>query len=475
MSDDNKDYKGFSFIQEQITSKKKSRIKRMILSLAWTIVLACVFGVVAGVAFCVSEPTISKMFAKEDDKKTVKFPSLVPDESSTIIDNQNVSTNTDVSFIPSNNPEDNKDDNSLDVQKDIKDIEDIKNTDNSVDNTSEGVVEPAVIEKPVPANKEDLSVIYSELYSMAKQAEKSIVKVNNISSDVDLFLNEYELAKSTTGLIVANNEKDLLILVSYNKIKDAKDIKVTLADSTVLDAKLLSYETELNLAIVTVSLDQISEMQLKHLIVAELGESLYVSPGTQIIAVGAPNGFAESIEYGFVTTKLTPVYTTDNKIDLFYTSITNNENSEGVIVNIDGKVIGIITHHLDTSGIQEVSSAIGISQIKKVIERLVNNSGHIYFGIKGMNMTDAAKKQFNVTHGIYITEVKANSPALEAGLQGGDIILSMNNTNVISVQSFNTMLSTYEAKTPIQVKILRTSKSSTKDIELTVTVGKRNY
>ena len=76
----NKDYKGFSFIQEQIVSKKKCRLKKMLFSVVWTIVLGCIFGLVACVTFFVSEPTISKILGKEEEKKTVEFPSITPDE-----------------------------------------------------------------------------------------------------------------------------------------------------------------------------------------------------------------------------------------------------------------------------------------------------------------------------------------------------------------------------------------------------------
>ncbi len=449
----NKDYKGFSFIQEQIVSKKKCRIKKMLFSAVWTIVLGCIFGVVACVAFFVSEPTIHKILGKGEEKKTVEFPTTTPDEVAGVVEGN---------VLPGNNVGNTQVDYNEENQTD--------DTDTEKDSESETII----IEKYVNGNLKDLTSIYTEVRTLSNQVSKSLLSVECIHEVMDGFNNEYERTKTTTGLVVADNGADLLILTSYDKIKDTKDIHVTLADQTRLSARLQSYDSELNLAILAVKLELMTESQLSYIQNAKLGESYLASAGTPILALGAPNGYVGSLELGMITGKLSSVYITDNKIDIFHTDITSNEDSEGIIVNLNGEVIGIITQSIKDEAGKNVSTTLGISKIKKIIERLVNNKDQIYFGIKAEDMTEDALQQLELEHGIYVTEVQPNSPALEGGLQSGDVILELDGISVLSVQSFQNMITNYESKQSIKVLVRRTTKSSTKDLLLDVILGKKN-
>ena len=459
MSNDNnnKDEKEYSFIQEQIASKKKFKLRRMFYSVTWTIVLACIFGIVAGVAFCISEPAINKILGKYQDKKTVEFPTATPEDSSAGPDQNEGS---------GNGPEDTK---NTDTGK-TDNGQGEKGTDKT-----ETKPDTVVIEKYIQADIQDLNNIYMELRNVASEVDKSILNVTSIKNGVDvLFNNEFEASEVSSGLVVANNGADLLILVSYDRIQDAKNIRVSLTDSLDVKAKLQDYDSDLNLAVIAVSLNDIPETVLNNIKIVNLGESYPLIIGTPIIALGSPNGYVDSMEYGIITSKDSSTYITDNKIDLFTTDIHDNENSDGIIVNLRGEVIGIITQKLKDEYNQNVNTVIGISKIKEIIESLANNRERSYFGIKGADMTNAALDQAGITNGIYITEVEANSPALEAGLQSGDIILSINETQVISVNNFNSLITASEPKSTLDVTIRRNTKNSSKEMDLEVVLGKKD-
>ncbi|MGB8453412.1 MAG: PDZ domain-containing protein [Anaerocolumna sp.] len=456
----NKDEKEYSFIQEQITSKKKFKFRRMFYSVTWTIVLACIFGIVAGIAFCISEPAINKILGKYQNKKMVEFPTNTPEDTSTNsntqpeptggIDNTNNNSNPDT-----DKPEDGKEDQTPD------------------DNDKKP--DTVVIEKYIQADIQDYNNIYIKIRDIAGEADKSILNVTSISSGVDVLLNnEYEADKVSSGLIVANNGADLLILVSYDRVKDAKDIRVKLSDSLNAKAKLQDYDSDLNLAVIAVSLKDIPDAVLSNIKTADLGESYSLIVGSPIIALGSPNGYVNSMELGIITSKGSTKYITDNKINLFNTDIIDNENSDGVIVNLRGEVIGIITQKLKDENNQNLNTVIGISKIKGVIERLVNNKERSYFGIKGVDMTDEALEKAGINNGICITEVETDSPALEAGLQNGDIILSVNDTQIISVDTFNSLISTSDPKTTVKVTIRRNVKNSSTEMDLEVVLGKKD-
>lgn len=464
-NNNNKEDKEFSFIQEQITSKKKSRIKRLLYSIIWTVVLACIFGIVAGVTFCLSEPTISKFFGKEQEKKTVEFPTVTQDE-------EDENTQDSISPTPTgtDKTEDNNDDNTSET--DTANAENETDSQDSKDEKSE--VDTLVIERSIKGDLSDLTSIYSELREISNEVNESIVTVSSISSGVDLFNNEYDVTKVTTGLVVADNGADILILVSMDKIKDANTIQVTFSDAYQSEAVLQDYESDLNLAVIAVSLENIPDYNLAHIKTATLGESYSLILGTPIIALGAPNGYVGSLEFGIITSKGFSVYTTDNKIELFNTDVNYNENGDGVIVNLYGEVIGVITHALEDEENKEVTSVIGITRIKKIIESLANNADRIYFGIKGEDMTDAALKEAQISNGICVTEVEADSPALGGGLKSGDIIIAMNEIPIMSVNAFHNQLSGYEPETTVEISIRRSIKNVYKDMDIKVELVKKD-
>jgi len=455
----NKDDKEFSFIQEQITSKKKGKLKKMLYSVAWTMVLACIFGVAAGVVFCVSEPSISKFLGKQQDKKTVQFPTITSED---------VGSNTQDSLSPTPSGTETMEEQSSD---DGKNCNDTSEAENEVDPQPTTVV----IEQDIKADLTDFTSMYADLRTIASEVNNSIVTVNSINSGLNYFASEYEETMITTGLVVANNEADLLILVSWDKIKETTDIQVTLSDSLQLDARLQDYDSDLNLAVIAVSLEDIPQSYLSNIKTATLGESYSLIVGTPIMALGCPNGYTGSMEIGIITSKNHSVYVTDNKIDLFNTDINYNENSDGVIVNLNGEVMGIITHQLKDDLNTEVNTVIGITKIKKLIESLVNHTDRIYFGIKGADMTNAALNKDEIIKGIYVTEVETDSPALEGGLQSGDIITAMNGTPIISVNSFNSLLSVCEPKASVKITIQRSTKNTYKKMDFNVILAKKSH
>lgn len=460
----NKDNK-FSFIQEQITSKKKSRWKRMLLSLGWTIVLACVFGIIASVAFCISVPKLSKLLNVNQDKKTVEFPTITPDEEN----KNNVNPNSDdlegdqdITVNNSGQNSDNKSSSGEDPNNQGANEEEVHTPDT------------VVIEKPIEADVEDYSNMYTELRTIANNVGKSMVTVRCVSKGVDWFNNEYEAIKVTSGVIVADNGSELIILVSLDKIQEANSIKVTFFNSIEAEAILQSYDTDLNIAAIAVKLKDIPEQNRKDIKPATLGESFALVVGTPIIALGNPNGYVGSMELGMITSKGNSAYITDNKVELFNTDINDNKNADGVIINLKGEVIGIITKVLKDEVNENVNTVIGISRIKKIIESLVNNKERVYFGIKGMDMTTEALEKVGITNGVSVTEVKPDSPALEAGLKSGDIILSVNEAPISSMNSFYNIISLYEPKTPININIKRGTKNIEKDLTLEVILERKD-
>jgi S1-C subfamily serine protease len=444
MSEDkyNKESSEYLFIQEQISSKRRSRKVRMLLSLLWTIILACVFALVAAVVFYLANPFIVKLLGDGTDKKTVEFPTLTPDDEG----KATASGTPTPSVTPTPTPSDKEDDKK----------------------------ETVYVTTHVAADIKDLASIYGEIRGIASGVNKSIVNIINVSSKVDE-LNEnenYDVSRATTGLIIANNEVDILILATYDKLQDK--LRLQLNNDLSVKARLQDFDEDLNLAVIAVSLEDIPDTMKENLEVAKLGESYSLTVGTPVIALGSPNGYVGSMELGIISSKDSSIYITDNKIDLFNTDINYNEKSDGVIVNMSGEVIGIITSKLKDEQNQNVNTVIGISKIKKSIQSMVNQTERSYFGIKCGDMSEKELKKENLEYGICVTEVEGNSPALEGGLQSGDMIIAINDVAISSVAVFNNTITSLKPKDTVEVTIQRKIKDEPKEMKLSVVLGKVN-
>lgn len=448
MSENKQDNHDFEFIKEQVIVRKHKKIKKWLYPFLMTVLMAIVFGLIAAITFCIAEPKFYKYLHKEDKKKTpITFPTNYPEED------------TDHSETDKDDPitEDN---------------------DQASKGQAEGVEqepEPVILEKSIDADAEDFIKMYNDIKTIAYNSGKSIVKISSIINEDDWFGNPVEKEVKTTGLIIANHDGKLLVLVSLDRVKDASSIDIEFTDNVKVKATLHDFERELNLAIIAVEEREIPDVFMNNIKVATLGESYSVNNGSPVIALGSPNGHPGSMEVGMITSRGSAISITDNRFDLFNTDIIDNKNSDGVIVNLKGEVIGIITRTLKEDLNKELNTVIGISKLKSIIQTLANQDPKIYFGIISEDMTDFAKQEHGVENGIYVETVQANSPAFEAGIKNGDIILEVESQTVVSTNRFYNIISEYKPEQTVSVKIKRTTLTSAdKEMTIDVTLGEKS-
>ena len=433
----------FNFIQEKVVSRKRQKIKKAIITVIITIILGGIFGLAACAAFNLSEEPLLRLFGK--NKKIVKFSSEDQDRKDREDPSEETSTEDD-DILP-------------------------RETE-----SNEGVSEPVIIERTISANINDLSNIYSQIKKVADESCSAMVEVTSTKKNKDWFENEIDVPNKTIGLIVANNNVDLLVLVNYDRIKGANTIMVSFCDNSKAEARLQSFDSELNIAIIAIPLEGLAE-EIKELEPAYLGESTYLPVGTPVIAIGSPNGYMGSIELGMVNSKGTNVQVTDYQIDLFHMDTNFVEESEGYIINTRGNIIGIITTHLKDNRSEKVSTSIGISSIKPIIESLVNNRDRTYFGFKSIDITSEALEELDIEKGIAVTEVFANSPAYHSGIQVGDIIVSVNDEEIAAVKDFQKILLETKPNEVLSIKLQRgysnSEETDSNVIEVEVTLETR--
>lgn len=419
----------YTFIQETIRPKKRTKVKRF----AFNICLAVVFGLVSCIVFCLAFPLCSRIFGI--DRELISFQTEGGDKV-TISPSPSISPTIAPTPEPTKKPDHN----------------------------------PTTVIQKVPANIEDYIAIYGELDTLVQSVNKSVVTITSVKSKLDVFSNPSEKTDQTSGMIIANNSKELLILADSNRVQSSNSLKVTFVQGQTVDATLYNVENELGLAIVSVDVKDIKEEILNSIEVVKLGESSGLEIGRPVIAVGNPNGYMYSVQYGFVSNAVNPAYYTDGKISLINTTIPYNSKGEGFLVDLSGQVIGVITNQEEFKGSlnKSINTCIGISEIKGVIERLVNQSARMYFGVVANDITTEVGKKLGVTEGVYVMEVRQDSPAYNAGLKKGDIITALNKTTIGTVSTLNAFISTKKEKDTIDVHVIRIANDEKKEMTVPV-------
>lgn len=405
------DQKEFNFIQEQIIPKKTW--ENVMGSVVKTTVLAILFGIVSSIAICVTYPYLKSVINDDEEGRlsnlanhlnTIRIASVIPEFKTEQGENTAVTGSME--------------DLTLDTYKNI----------------------------------------YKELDGVADEANRSVVAVTSITNSVDWLQNPSETSDLTSGIIIHESvdKRKLSILVRYSKIKEVNKIRVTFDSDNVVDAKLTNYDSKLDLAIIKVNESELDQYVKTRFKVATFGESISVSAGDPVIAIGNPNGYPYSREYGIVTGKITNAYITDNRIDLFNTDITDNSNGDGVIVNLNGEIIGIITHKFKSDLNENINTVLSISRIESIIDDLVAGRDRTYLGISGADLTSEIANSLGVSNGVYVNEVETGSPALEAGLQTGDVILTIDDSTIVSMAQLNNIISSYQPRDEITIVVKRT-------------------
>ena len=254
-----------------------------------------------------------------------------------------------------------------------------------------------------------------------------MVTVTGVVSDVDWFNNTYENKGQTAGLIVADNGKELMILTEKETVEQAEKVHVTFYDSTQVTATLKQSDPTTGLAVICVNLTDIAEETKEIIKAAKLGSSNSGSGllATPVIALGRPMGNVSSVAYGMITSMDTVLNLTDGNYRLLTTDIYGSTNGSGVLINLNGQVLGIISQRNNSSDAKNLVSALGISDLKSNIEKLSNGQAMATLGIYGTDVPEEIQESQGVPAGAYVTGIVMDSPAMVAGIQSGDVIVKM--------------------------------------------------
>lgn len=316
-----------------------------------------------------------------------------------------------------------------------------------------------------------------DVSNITEQTMPAIVAITSTTKGADyydLFGREYEGQESTgagSGFIIAQNDNELLIATNNHVIEDAKTISVQCIDGEIYEATVKGTDSANDLAVIAVATKNIKEDTMNKIAIADLGSSDDLKVGEMVIAIGNALGYGQSVTVGYVSAKDREISASEdngysssssNTIKAIQTDAAINPgNSGGALINMRGEVIGINSAKIASSTVEGIGYAIPISVANPIIEELMNkeqlsDEDKGYLGISGQTVTDAATA-FDIPNGVQVKEVSKDGAADQAGIQVGDIITSINNMEVRSIESLQEKANSYKKGTEVEIKVQRSN------------------
>lgn len=311
------------------------------------------------------------------------------------------------------------------------------------------------------------------LYQVAINAGKCVVEVRAVQGEENWEDSAFDSTNSVSGVIVWSSSSEVLILVPDRILRDAKKLSATFTDSTTHPVQLKKQDKNLGLAVLAADSRKLASTTKKQINTATLGNSNIIGRGDPAIAIGRQFGYAGGVGYGIISTARNRVASADKESRILTTDIPAAKGGSGVLFNTDGEVVGIIDQNITATDSMSMVTAYAISDIKEEIELLSNGRGVPYFGILGVAVPESAVSEQEIPAGIYVKEAEADSPAMEAGIQSGDIITRINKTDITSLSAYTSKLMEFKVGDTVRIHGQRQGASGYVDIDFDIVVGSK--
>ena len=325
----------------------------------------------------------------------------------------------------------------------------------------------------------------ADVSPIAESAMPSVVAIKGTTSvETYSWFGEgqtYDTPSSGSGIIIGKNDTELLVVTNNHVVEDTKDLSVVFIDNEEVKASVKGRDSENDIAIIAVKLEDIKSETLEKIAVARMGDSDELKVGQGVVAIGNALGYGQSVTVGYVSAIDREVTTKDSSIkNLLQTDAAINPgNSGGALLNMSGEVIGINTAKYASTEVEGMGYAIPISKVKDIISELssketrsdkVDENNQGYLGIQGKNIGEDVAQAYDMPRGIYVYKIVENSLAADSDLREKDIITKVDSQSVRNMEELKDILSYYKSgeKVKLTVQRLKDSEYEEKEIEITL-------
>ena len=342
----------------------------------------------------------------------------------------------------------------------------------------------------------DVSEIASEaLPSIVSITTKSVQEVQNYFGMYGMYgyapqQQEQEVEGSGSGIIVGKNDDELLIATNYHVVEGADTLSVAFTDGNAVEASVKGFDEERDLAVVSVSLDDVKDDTMDAISIAKIGSSDDLKVGEQVIAIGNALGYGQSVTTGIVSAKNRRMDSDNNTVtdgsddssdgvNLIQTDAAINPgNSGGALLNMEGEVVGINSAKLASTEVEGMGYAIAISDVTDILQNLMNetsrdkldDSEYGVLGIEGSSVSSEAVQMYGIPAGVFVKKVTEGGAADKAGLKANSVITEFNGKTVSSTDQLIEYLSYYEPDEEVELTVQVPHGTSYKEETVKVTL-----
>lgn len=342
----------------------------------------------------------------------------------------------------------------------------------------------------------DVSEIVSEaLPSIVSITTKSVQEVQNYFGMYGMYgyapqQQEQEVEGSGSGIIVGKNDDELLIATNYHVVEGADTLSVAFTDGNAVEASVKGFDEERDLAVVSVSLDDVKDDTMDAISIANIGSSDDLKVGEQVVAIGNALGYGQSVTTGIVSAKNRRMDSDNNTVtdgsddssdgvNLIQTDAAINPgNSGGALLNMEGEVVGINSAKLASTEVEGMGYAIAISDVTDILQNLMNetsrdkldDSEHGVLGIEGSSVSSEAVQMYGIPAGVFVKKVTEGGAADKAGLKANSVITEFNGKAVSSTDQLIEYLSYYEPDEEVELTVQVPHGTSYKEETVKVTL-----
>lgn len=320
-----------------------------------------------------------------------------------------------------------------------------------------------------------------DVSTIAENVMPSVVAIN-ISAIVEQqgmfgYTQKYEAEGSGSGIIIGENDSELLMVTNNHVVSDATTVNVTFADGESYEAQVKSTDSDTDLAIVVVKLSDIKESTMNQIKIATIGDSDSLKVGEQVVAIGNALGYGQSVTTGIVSAKdrtnstnTTPLIQTDAAI--------NPGNSGGALLNMKGEVIGINSSKYSDTTVEGMGYAIPITAVQDRLDDLMNRqtrekvdeSEKGYLGISCATVSSDVSEAYGIPEGVLVTDVASKSAAEKAGIKANYVITKIDGQSISSAEELTEKLNYYAVgeTVPITYEYLKDDAYVEKTVDVTL-------
>ena len=312
----------------------------------------------------------------------------------------------------------------------------------------------------------------SVLRGIGEQGDKSIVTVSSGKQDTDIFGNPVENTGDYAGAVIAESDGEFLIFTYADAVRAADSINVRFSDGTKIAVSDGEEAGGNNAMDVPVPSGNLPEEERKKVQVLSLANSYTVKAGDVLVGIGGPSGQVHSLSFGTVSYVARNVQITDGLTRILYADISSNSQTGTFLINTAGEMVGWTSESCRSESCTDRTAAYTISSYKPILERLTNGASAAYLGILGQDVSRAMQGS-GIPAGVYVTEALSGSPAYDAGIQPGDIIVKFGTKEIGSFKDLQAQIENSASGVSVSVNVMRKGRDGYTEIPFLVSLRAR--